>query len=213
MKKLISSVFITGLMYYLPLWNHSNLISSYKLLFPVICSLWLLNKQRELDWQAIKKNASTDQYSTIAIVLIGIVSQILPIVEWSIKSNAQHEGLTMIPFTGILMLFGGLFLRLDSIEVLGKFFTNEVQVGAGWKLIKTGTYKYIRHPTYLGAFMTLLGTSLLFEAYLSLLFSAFCLITVYIFRIYLEEKTLQSHFGDIYLEYKKSTWAFIPFLW
>lgn len=213
MKKLISSVLITGLMYYLPLWNHTDLISSFKLLFPVICSLWLLNKQRELDWQTIKKNASTDHYSTIAIVLIGMISQILPIIEWSIKSNAHDGGLTIMSFIGVLMLFGGLFLRLDSIEVLGRFFTNEVQVGEGWKLIKAGTYKYIRHPTYLGAFLTLLGTSCLFEAYLSLVFNAFSLIIVYIFRIYLEEKTLETHFGNTYFEYKKSTWALIPFLW
>jgi protein-S-isoprenylcysteine O-methyltransferase Ste14 len=212
MGKIITSVVITGLMLYCPLIDKPGLMLDAKLVFPTVCSLWLLFKQKTLTWRAIRANAKTDGYSTVLIVLTGMVTQVLPIADW--KSGAEAcTCLGLAEYIGILMLFGGLYLRLKAIDELDRFFTNEVRIEEGWKLIKTGTYKYIRHGSYTGSFLTMLGTSVLFQSWLSLFFSFIILFIVYDYRIRLEEKMLVEFFGEEYLEYQKKTKKMIPFIY
>lgn len=212
MKKTLTSVIITGLMLYCPLFDKIPLMLDAKMTFPTICSLWLLFKQKELNWKSVKDNVKTDGYSTILIVFAGMISQILPIIDW--KSDAHACNCLNLPsYIGILMLFGGLYLRLKAIEELDKYFTNEVRIGEGWKLIKTGTYKYIRHGSYTGSALTMLGTSVLFQSWISLFFSFILIFIVYDYRIHLEEKMLVDFFGEEYTEYQKITKKMIPFIY
>lgn len=199
-------------MLYCPLFDKLPLMLDAKMAFPTICSLWLLFKQKELDWKSVKANAKTDGYSTILIVIAGMISQSLPIILW--KRNAiQYQSLDLAAYIGILMLFGGLYLRIQAIDELDKFFTNEVRIANDWKLIKTGTYRYIRHGSYTGSILTMLGTSVLFHSWISLFMSFIFLFIVYDYRIRLEEKMLVDFFGENYVEYKKTTKKLIPYIY
>lgn len=212
MNKIITSVVITGLMLYCPLFDKTLLMLDAKMAFPTICSLWLLFKQKELDWNSVKANVKTDGYSTILIVIAGMISQSLPIMLW--KNNAiPYQSLDLAAFIGILMLFGGLYLRILAIDELDKFFTNEVRIANDCRLIKTGTYRYIRHGSYTGSILTLLGTSVLLHSWISLFMSFIFLFIVYDYRIRLEEKLLIEYFGEEYLQYMKNTWKLIPFFY
>lgn len=42
---------------------------------------------------------------------------------------------------------------------MGEFFTFEVSIQAKHELITTGPYAYVRHPSYTGVYLTLLGAS------------------------------------------------------
>ncbi len=212
MNKILTSVIITGLMLYCPLFDKITLMLDAKMAFPTICSLWLLFKQKELDWNSVKANVKTDGYSTILIVIAGMISQSLPIILW--KNNAiPYQSLDLAAYIGILMLFGGLYLRILTIDELDKFFTNEVRIEDGWKLIKTGTYKYIRHGSYTGSILTMLGTSVLFHSWISLFMGFIFLFIVYDYRIRLEEKMLVDFFGESYVEYQKTTKKLIPHIY
>src|SRR5437773_923394 len=52
---------------------------------------------------------------------------------------------------GFLLFLGGLILRWYSIGYLGRYFTVDVSISAEHKLIDSGPYRHIRHPTYTGA--------------------------------------------------------------
>lgn len=52
---------------------------------------------------------------------------------------------------GIIFILGGIALRQYSIAVLGKFFTFDVAVHKGHRLVAIGPYRYVRHPSYSGA--------------------------------------------------------------
>ncbi len=201
MKKIVTSVVITAIMLYLPLVGKPELMLDARMVFPTLCSLWLLLKQKELIWQSIRENASTDGYSTLLIVLVGMISQSIPIIEWRINQIPASGQFHFWNYLGIIMLFGGLFLRIQAIEDLNRFFTNEVRIDNDWQLINTGLYQYIRHPSYLGAFLTMTGTSVLFESWKSLIAGGIALWLVYFYRIRLEERLLLSHFGEAYKNY------------
>ncbi len=78
-------------------------------------------------------------------------------------------------------------------------------------LVKSGIYKYIRHPLYLSVF--LLGTGIMLKnpEWLQLLLSLVNLTAIW-FTARIEEKEMVTKFGSEYLEYMKKTRMFIPFL-
>jgi hypothetical protein len=67
-----------------------------------------------------------------------------------------------------LTVAAGIALRWYSIWYLGRFFTVDVAIAAGHRLIDTGPYRRIRHPAYTGELLAFLGLGLLFHNALSL---------------------------------------------
>jgi protein-S-isoprenylcysteine O-methyltransferase Ste14 len=47
-----------------------------------------------------------------------------------------------------------------AIVHLGRFFTVNVAIAANHRLIDTGPYRFVRHPSYTGALMAFLGLAL-----------------------------------------------------
>jgi protein-S-isoprenylcysteine O-methyltransferase Ste14 len=62
-------------------------------------------------------------------------------------------------FGWFLTMFGSL-LRLRCYRLLGPLFTYDLGIQENHKLITTGPYAYVRHPSYLGAICTGLGVFL-----------------------------------------------------
>src|SRR6266498_1396694 len=52
-----------------------------------------------------------------------------------------------------LLIVLGSTLRIYSIQTLGHYFTCNVEILKDHKLVTTGPYKYIRHPSYSGGIM------------------------------------------------------------
>ena len=78
-------------------------------------------------------------------------------------------------------------------------------------LVRSGLYRYIRHPLYLSLF--LLGTGIMFKnpGIKQIILGGINLAAVYI-TARIEEKEMTAKFGNEYLEYMKDTWMFIPFI-
>ena len=84
------------------------------------------------------------------------------------------------------------------------------QTGTG-SLVKTGVYKYIRHPQYTG--LLLLSFGMMVEwATLPLLIMYPVMVYMYVKLAKREEKDMINEFGDDYRQYMKSTKRFIPFV-
>lgn len=79
------------------------------------------------------------------------------------------------------------------------------------KLVKSGIYKYIRHPLYLSIF--LLGTGIMLKdpGKLQILLGTINLIAVYI-TARIEENEMISKFGGEYKDYMKETKMFVPYI-
>jgi protein-S-isoprenylcysteine O-methyltransferase Ste14 len=111
---------------------------------------------------------------------------------------------------GFVLITGGLIYRWVAIIHLGKAFTVDVAITHTAKLKTDGIYKRVRHPSYLGLLLIVVG----FSAIMGSLYS-FLVLTVPVFlaisyRISVEEKLLISEFGDNYIKYKYETKKLIP---
>jgi protein-S-isoprenylcysteine O-methyltransferase Ste14 len=119
---------------------------------------------------------------------------------------------TWIFYPGIVLMILGVILRQWSMAVLGKFFSGTVGIQEGQKVVQKGPYKLIRHPSYTGALITLIGLGLASESWGAIVTILLLFSLAYGYRIHIEEKFLISELGENYIEYKKRTKRLIPYL-
>ncbi len=112
-------------------------------------------------------------------------------------------GFQVIVTPALLIGFFGLILWIISMINLGSSFA--VLPGSK-RLVRTGVYKYIRHPMYCGINITLGGLIVASGSYIGVCVYLILAIPLNIVRSRWEEKALLEEFGDSYIEYKESTW-------
>lgn len=145
-----------------------------------------------------------------------------------------------------LLLFGalstiiGAALRLACFRALGRLFTFELTIDPTHTLITTGPYAALRHPSYTGVYLTLLGASAvalapgswLVECGLGLSAEAdagavlvwallgFWIVKVYYAlsstnaRIVREDRELKKVFGTEWDKYaERVPWRLVPWVW
>src|SRR5216684_2924059 len=119
---------------------------------------------------------------------------------------------TSLFFVGIGLMLLGIALRWYSAAILGKYFTFDVAIQTGQILVEVGPYRYIRHPSYTGALLTLFGFGLALGNWAGLAAALSCMGFAYAYRIPIEEAALASALGETYTQYAKRTWRLVPFL-
>ena len=119
---------------------------------------------------------------------------------------------TLLFWIGILFMLAGAAFRVYCIRVLGRYFTATVATHPGQTVMSAGPYRYIRHPSYSGALLTILGTGLALGNWLGLIV-AMCFGAIgYGYRIVVEERALMAALGEPYREYMQRTKRIIPFV-
>ncbi|HUK03019.1 MAG TPA: isoprenylcysteine carboxylmethyltransferase family protein [Steroidobacteraceae bacterium] len=118
-----------------------------------------------------------------------------------------------LKWLALALFWGGLALRWWAIIYLGRFFTVDVAVQADHHLIDRGPYRYLRHPSYSGSFMSFVGLAIGFSNYLSGLVLMAGWVIGMTKRISVEERTLRGAFGERYDAYIARTWRLLPFVY
>ena len=114
-------------------------------------------------------------------------------------------------YLGLGLMLAGLALRWYSIRVLGRWFTYSVATRADQRVVEVGPYRWIRHPSYTGALLTVLGVLVCLTNPLAF-FGLLPPLAGYVYRIRVEERTLVRTLGDPYRSYMRRTKRLIPFL-
>jgi protein-S-isoprenylcysteine O-methyltransferase Ste14 len=112
-------------------------------------------------------------------------------------------------WAGVFLFVAGGALRLWPVFVLGRRFSALVAIQEDHALVTTGPYRWIRHPSYLGALLNATGWVLVFRSALGLLVVGFVTALV-VARIRTEEAMLESEFGTEYEAYRRRTWRLLP---
>ena len=110
---------------------------------------------------------------------------------------------------GVAIYAIGGVLRLAPVFVLGRRFSGLVAIQPGHRLVTTRIYGLIRHPSYLGLLVTVLGWGLAFRAGVGVIIAALML-PVVIARIESEERLLSETFGAEYEAYRARSWRLVP---
>ncbi|MGI9147865.1 MAG: methyltransferase family protein [Chloroflexota bacterium] len=115
--------------------------------------------------------------------------------------------------SGLVVAWAGMLLRLWAVLSLGRFFTTRVQVLADQRVVTSGPYRLVRHPSYLGLLILFFGLGLalgdLASAVVMIVLPAVGLVK----RIAVEEAALRGGLGDSYIEYCGGRSRLIPGIW
>ena len=113
-------------------------------------------------------------------------------------------------YVGIVFMVAGTAFRQWSIAVLGRFFSGVIGVQNDQKVVEAGPYRLIRHPSYTGVLIFVVGMGLAVQSWAAILVEIAIFGVVYGYRIFVEEKVLINELGNSYVQYKKRTKRVIP---
>lgn len=111
---------------------------------------------------------------------------------------------------GLALLVAGTVLRRAAIKELWSYFTVNVSIAEGQRIVRRGLYKRVRHPSYTGLLLRYLGLGLAFANWLSAALIFLPLLCATVYRIRVEEEALKRHFGEEYIDYCRATRRLIP---
>lgn len=114
---------------------------------------------------------------------------------------------------GVIVFAIGIGIRWYSIIHLGRFFTVDVSIVRGHRLIDTGPYRYVRHPSYSGALLAFMGFGLCLMNWISFPVLLVPIAAAFLWRIRVEERVLSEALGDDYQSYAARTRRLIPFIY
>lgn len=141
------------------------------------------------------------------------------VISWIIGKNLPegilwgHTLVSSIGFTGMYINIAcavvALFLILNGwYNIYKKYWSKKTGTGS---LVKTGVYRYIRHPQYTG--LLLLSFGMIAEwATLPTLILFPVMVWMYVRLAKKEEADMLAEFGDGYRAYMNETKMFIPFI-
>ena len=113
-------------------------------------------------------------------------------------------------FIGVMLTVLGIGYAIWARVHLGRNWSPIPNVKEDHELITSGPYRLVRHPIYTGIMTATLGTGFV----IPLWFLVFVVMTaVFIWRVIVEEDLMTKQFPNQYPEYKKRTWAFVPYVW
>lgn len=110
----------------------------------------------------------------------------------------------------LLLLVGGLVIRWTAILTLGRFFTTSVAIHQDHRLVRAGLFRLVRHPSYSGLLLLILGMGLSFGNWLSFAVIVVSFLAALLYRIQVEEAALVEALGQDYIEYCKTTKRLLP---
>lgn len=137
----------------------------------------------------------------------------------AIAYRADHVQRTVLgggwaPFVvGYAVLVLGIAFRFWAIVTLGRFFTGQVAIQRDHHVVRSGPYAFVRHPSYTGGLVALIGLGIALDDWLSILVLALLPLVGLVIRIRHEEDVLLSAFGDEYRGYAEQTRRLVPGVW
>lgn len=216
LKAIATAIILLFLHFFVPLAiiDRLDLLVSSQIIILVVATLFLLLSQPRISLSESRRHQTSDKGTTLLILLVASMGFLCSIFEWAVfRYPLANSAWNVLMIIGMIFIVMGLGLRLYSIRSLGRNFAATVQIKKEQELITNGIYSYLRHPSYTGAWLMLMGFGIFLNSFLGSLLMGIGLLFAYRKRISAEESSLIQAFGQRYLEYQRTTYRMLPRIW
>jgi len=114
---------------------------------------------------------------------------------------------------GLALMLAGIVVRQWAVQMLGASFTVDVRVREDQRVIDSGPYRFVRHPSYSGLLLTLAGIGLALGNWLALASALIPSLVGLVVRIRVEERALLGKLGEPYRRYAEGRARLVPHVW
>jgi len=170
-------------------------------------------KSEDYRYQAMRRDVGANFWwrSLFTVFYLqGALSLIIALPLFAAFTRSEPDALTALDWVGVVLWAGGLFFEAVGDAQLARFKANPANRG---QVLRTGLWRYTRHPNYFGDAMVWAGLGLIGAAtgaWWALVGPA--VMTFFLVRVsgvaLLEQELVNSKPG--YADYVKSTSAFVP---
>lgn len=173
----------------------------------VLFEYWLtLREKNKIDTSKDKNTRRLVIFYLISAIIIGDIFSNVPFAAISLDRTFRF-------ILGTIIVWLGILLRYWSVRVLGNYFRTVVMIQKDHQVVKTGPYKFIRHPSYTAGLIILFGIGLTMGNWIGLLLMIIISMAGYQKRITVEESELVKSLGKEYSDYMKTTKRLVPFIY
>ena len=180
----------------------------------IATAIWLIPEVIGIIVQRARPGAVDKDRGTRAVLVGGLALGVIAgLTLTKALPGLDMPGFTAVFWTGIALMLAGVVLRWSSIAVLGRYFTRSVSLAPGQTVVERGPYRFIRHPSYSGSLLSLLGFGLVMGNWAGLIAVMVISGAAILVRVNIEEKALREGLGQAYDDYMRRTKRFIPFIY
>jgi protein-S-isoprenylcysteine O-methyltransferase Ste14 len=166
------------------------------------------------DWIRGKGSLARDKGTVwLNFLFIAVAVSAAGALSGPLRHTGWYFGSVGLSVAGLLLLWVGLAIRIWAIVVLGRSFRMTVEVDADQKVVDGGPYRWVRHPSYSGIMLLMLGLGLFYGNWPALLILLVLPTAILIHRIGVEEAVLTEVMGRPYADYAARTKRLVPKLW
>ena len=146
-------------------------------------------------------------FGPLALTGLLLASPVLP--GWLSSRFLPLNG--VIDWIGVAIVTFGLGLSVWARIVLGTNWSATVTVKHDHEIIRSGPYRWMRHPIYTGLLLAVTGSAIARGEWCGVLAVVIAFGALWR-KLQLEERWLTEEFGAAYADYVQRTAALIPFL-
>jgi protein-S-isoprenylcysteine O-methyltransferase Ste14 len=154
-----------------------------------------------------------DRGSRIVLRVCIIPAVVLLVSSPRIAPAAEIRPPLVSVIVGIVVFSAGEALRVWAKVALGRYFTYTVMTSSDQPVITSGPYRFVRHPSYTGILLIVIGIGAAWGNWLGLGVLTLLTLVALVYRIYVEEKALVEELGDRYRTYAEHHKRLIPLVW
>jgi len=183
-----------------------------RLLFNATLIVWLLaevRQSRRRRHDAVDQDAGSRNVIRVTIVAAFFLAGVASGVRW----GRIHAPRTELFAVGIVLMWAGIGFRFWAFATLGRYFTFTVMTSADQPVVSSGPYRIVRHPSYAGALLALIGIAFVQGSWLSLAVNIVIPAVGMVNRIRVEESALVAALGEPYVAYAAGRKRLMPFVW
>ena len=164
--------------------------------------------------KAVKSAGSADAGSFQVIVYAGGVAAVIAVAMGWMAFLHMSGAIRLMAFAlGIVAIAMGGLLRRHCFRMLGASFTGDVRAAPDQRIVTTGAYRLLRHPSYTAGWLMNIGFGLTLGNWASFVLLSLATFAIYRYRIGVEERALLAVVGEPYRQFISTRRRLIPFVY
>ncbi len=147
-----------------------------------------------------------------ALIPLGLILSV-PVAVWDRVYGFARSMPSGVSVLAVVLSAATIVFGVAARRYLGPVYSPQMDAQPDYALVRSGPYRYIRHPLYVAALMWVVAWPLILGSVVAPLLALVIVLPAILARIQGEEAELLRAYGEAYASYQQRSWRLIPYLY